>query len=289
MRQLKISKSITSRETRSLEKYFKDVSKYDPLTPDEEAELSRKIKEGDDNALAKLVKANLRFVISVAKQYQYQGLPLADLINEGNLGVIKAAERFDETRGFKFISYAVWWIRQSILQALAENSRIVRLPTNKINTLNKIKTALSGLTQEFEREPTNAEISAIIDESPEEVQKMMSIYERHESIDAPVNKENNDTSLKNLLEDKNIVGPDTKLTKDESLKKDIDEVLKEIPETHREAIKLYYGIGNNRKMSFDEIGKKLGISSERARQVKNLGIRKLKSKALSKKLIPYLA
>lgn len=242
MRQLKITKSITNRESQSLEKYLQEIGKVDLLTPEEEVDLARRIKEGDQEALEKLTKANLRFVVSVAKQYQNQGLSLSDLINEGNLGLIKAAQRFDETRGFKFISYAVWWIRQSILQALAEQSRIVRLPLNKVGSLNKINRAFSELEQEYEREPSAEELADLLDISSDEVETTLGVAARHVSMDAPF-VDGEDNSLLDVLENNKIPGTDTQLEYVESLRGEIERSLGTLTERQCDVVKLYFGIG----------------------------------------------
>ena len=253
MRQLKITKSITNRESQSLEKYLQEIGKVDLLTPEEEVELAKKIKQGDQLALEKLTKANLRFVVSVAKQYQNQGLSLSDLINEGNLGLIKAAQRFDETRGFKFISYAVWWIRQSILQALAEQSRIVRLPLNKVGSLNKINKAFSELEQEYEREPSPDELAEQLEIPTEEVETTLGVAARHVSMDAPF-VEGEDNSLLDVLENGGTPGTDTALEYAESLRREIERSLSTLTERQCDVIKLYFGIGVEHPMSLEDIG-----------------------------------
>jgi len=252
MRQLKITKSITNRESQSLEKYLQEIGREELITAEEEVRLARKIKEGDQNALDRLTKANLRFVVSVAKQYQNQGLSLPDLINEGNLGLIKAAKRFDETRGFKFISYAVWWIRQSILQALAEQSRIVRLPLNQVGSLNKISKAYSKLEQEFEREPSPEEISKILEIPMEKVSDTMRVSGKHVSMDAPF-VQGEDNSLLDVLENSDSPRADHFLM-NESLQREIDRSLSTLTEREREVIKLFFGIGMNHGLTLEEIG-----------------------------------
>ena len=242
MRQLKITKSITNRESQSLEKYLQEIGKVDLLTPEEEVDLAKRIKSGDQIALEKLTKANLRFVVSVAKQYQNQGLSLSDLINEGNLGLIKAAQRFDETRGFKFISYAVWWIRQSILQALAEQSRIVRLPLNKVGSLNKINKAFSKLEQEYEREPSAEELADILEIATDEVETTLGVAARHVSMDAPF-VEGEDNSLLDVLENNNTPKTDSQLEYMESLRNEIERSLCSLTDRQKDVIKLYFGIG----------------------------------------------
>lgn len=287
MRQLKITKSITNRESQSLEKYLQEIGKVDLLTPEEEVELAKRIKQGDQSALEHLTKANLRFVVSVAKQYQNQGLSLSDLINEGNLGLIKAAQRFDETRGFKFISYAVWWIRQSILQALAEQSRIVRLPLNKVGSLNKINRAFSELEQSFEREPSADELAAQLDMATEEVETTLSVAARHVSMDAPF-VDGEDNSLLDVLENPHVVNTDRNLEYIESLRKEIERSLSTLTDRQCDVIKLYFGIGIEHPMSLEDIGDKFGLTRERVRQIKDKAINKLRSANRSKLLKHYL-
>jgi RNA polymerase primary sigma factor len=287
MRQLKITKSITNRESQSLEKYLQEIGKVDLLTPEEEVDLAKKIKEGDQEALERLTKANLRFVVSVAKQYQNQGLSLSDLINEGNLGLIKAAQRFDETRGFKFISYAVWWIRQSILQALAEQSRIVRLPLNKVGSLNKINRAFSELEQEFEREPTPEELAELLDIPSEEVETTLGVAARHVSMDAPF-AEGEDNSLLDVLENNSSPDTDAGLEYVESLRTEIERSLSTLTDRQYDVIKLYFGIGIEHPMSLEDIGDKFGLTRERVRQIKDKAINKLRSTSKSKLLKNYL-
>ncbi len=287
MRQLKITKSITNRESQSLEKYLQEIGKVDLLTPEEEVDLAKKIKEGDQEALEKLTKANLRFVVSVAKQYQNQGLSLSDLINEGNLGLIKAAQRFDETRGFKFISYAVWWIRQSILQALAEQSRIVRLPLNKVGSLNKINRAFSELEQEFEREPSSDELAELLEIPTEEVETTLGVAARHVSMDAPF-VDGEDNSLLDVLENTSTPDTDKSLEYLDSLRKEIERSLSTLTERQMDVIKLYFGIGIEHPMSLEDIGDKFGLTRERVRQIKDKAINKLRSASRSKLLKHYL-
>ena len=287
MRQLKITKSITNRESQSLEKYLQEIGKVDLITAEDEVDLARRIKEGDQEALEKLTKSNLRFVVSVAKQYQNQGLSLSDLINEGNLGLIKAAQRFDETRGFKFISYAVWWIRQSILQALAEQSRIVRLPLNKVGSLNKINKAFTQLEQEFEREPTAEELAEILDTNVDEVINTMGVAARHVSVDSPF-QEGEEGSLLDVLPDPNAKNTDIKLEYRESLSKEIERSLSTLTERQREVIKLYFGIGMEHTMSLEDIGEKFALTRERVRQIKDKAISKLRANSRSKLLKAYL-
>lgn len=287
MRQLKITKSITNRESQSLEKYLQEIGKVDLLTPEEEVDLAKRIKQGDQIALEKLTKANLRFVVSVAKQYQNQGLSLSDLINEGNLGLIKAAQRFDETRGFKFISYAVWWIRQSILQALAEQSRIVRLPLNKVGSLNKINKAFSELEQEYEREPSPEELADTLEIPTEEVETTLGVAARHVSMDAPF-VEGEDNSLLDVLENNGTPNTDKALEYNESLRKEIERSLSTLTDRQCDVIKLYFGIGVEHPMSLEDIGDRFGLTRERVRQIKDKAINKLRSANRSKLLKHYL-
>ncbi len=287
MRQLKITKSITNRESQSLEKYLQEIGKVDLLTPEKEVDLAKRIKQGDQIALETLTKANLRFVVSVAKQYQNQGLSLSDLINEGNLGLIKAAQRFDETRGFKFISYAVWWIRQSILQALAEQSRIVRLPLNKVGSLNKINRAFSQLEQEFEREPSSEELATILEISADEVETTLGVAARHVSMDAPF-VDGEDNSLLDVLENPNTPGTDAGLEYLDSLRREIDRSLGTLTDRQADVIKLYFGIGVEHPLSLEDIGDRFGLTRERVRQIKDKAINKLRSASRSKLLKHYL-
>jgi len=287
MRQLKITKSITNRESQSLEKYLQEIGKVDLLTPEEEVDLAKRIKQGDQIALEKLTKANLRFVVSVAKQYQNQGLSLSDLINEGNLGLIKAAQRFDETRGFKFISYAVWWIRQSILQALAEQSRIVRLPLNKVGSLNKINKAFSELEQTFEREPSPEELAELLEISTDEVETTLGVAARHVSMDAPF-VEGEDNSLLDVLENNTMPGTDSHLDYADSLRREIERSLGTLTDRQADVIKLYFGIGVEHPMSLEDIGDKFGLTRERVRQIKDKAINKLRATSRSKLLKTYL-
>jgi len=287
MRQLKITKSITNRESQSLEKYLQEIGKVDLITMEEEVSLAKRIRQGDQVALEKLTKANLRFVVSVAKQYQSQGLTLSDLINEGNLGLIKAGQRFDETRGFKFISYAVWWIRQSILQAIAEQSRIVRLPLNKVGSLNKINKAFSALEQEFEREPSSDELAELLDISPDEVKTTIGIGGRHVSIDAPFN-EGEDNSLLDVLENTNATKTDHGLVYNDSLSREIERSLSTLTDRQKEVIKLYYGIGMEHPVSLEDIGAKFALTRERVRQIKDKGLIKLRGSTRNKLLKSYL-
>lgn len=287
MRQLKITKSITNRESQSLEKYLQEIGKVDLLTPEEEVDLAKRIKQGDQEALERLTKANLRFVVSVAKQYQNQGLSLSDLINEGNLGLIKAAQRFDETRGFKFISYAVWWIRQSILQALAEQSRIVRLPLNKVGSLNKINRAFSELEQEYEREPSVEELATLLEIPTEEVETTLGVAARHVSMDAPF-VDGEDNSLLDVLENSNSPKTDQHMEYEMSLRQEIERSLSTLTDRQCDVIKLYFGIGVEHPMSLEDIGEKFGLTRERVRQIKDKAINKLRSASRSKLLKHYL-
>ncbi len=286
MRQLKISKQITNRESQSLDKYLQEIGKVDLLTPDEEVELAKRIREGDQMALEKLTKANLRFVVSVAKQYQNQGLSLGDLINEGNLGLIKAAQRFDETRGFKFISYAVWWIRQSILQALAEQSRIVRLPLNRVGSLNKISKTFSELEQRFEREPSPDELADVLEVSTSEVVDTMKISGRHVSMDAPF-VQGEENSLLDVLENDTEQTPDNELMND-SLRREVQRALSTLTQREADVISLYFGLNGEHSMTLEEIGEKFNLTRERVRQIKEKAIRRLRHTSRSKALKPYL-
>lgn len=286
MRQLKISKQITNRESQSLDKYLQEIGKVDLLTPDEEVELAKRIKEGDQIALERLTKANLRFVVSVAKQYQNQGLSLGDLINEGNLGLIKAAQRFDETRGFKFISYAVWWIRQSILQALAEQSRIVRLPLNRVGSLNKISKTFSELEQKYEREPSPDELADVLDVTSSEVVDTMKISGRHVSMDAPF-VQGEENSLLDVLENDTDPTPDQGLIND-SLRKEVQRALSTLTQREADVISLYFGLNGEHSMTLEEIGEKFSLTRERVRQIKEKAIRRLRHTSRSKALKPYL-
>lgn len=286
MRQLKITKSITNRESASLDKYLQEIGREELITAEEEVILAKKIKDGDQRALEKLTRANLRFVVSVAKQYQNQGLSLPDLINEGNLGLIKAAKRFDETRGFKFISYAVWWIRQSILQALAEQSRIVRLPLNQVGSLNKINKAYSKLEQEFEREPSAEELADILDIPIDKVADTMKVSGRHVSMDAPF-ANGEESSLMDVLVNHDSPRADMGLI-NESLSKEIDRALSTLTERERDVVKLFFGIGLNHGLTLEEIGDKFDLTRERVRQIKEKAIRRLRHSSRSKLLQQYL-
>lgn len=287
MRQLKITKSITNRESQSLEKYLQEIGKVELISPEEEVKLARQIKQGDQRALDRLTKANLRFVVSVAKQYQNQGLSLPDLINEGNLGLIKAAQRFDETRGFKFISYAVWWIRQSILQALAEQARIVRLPLNKVGLNNRIQKAYSQLEQEYEREPSAEELADVLKMDLEEVSATLGISARHVSMDTPL-ADGEENTLLDVLENPNAEKTDAELDHQQSLKTEIDRSLKALTDRQKEVICYFFGIGVDHPLSLEDIGEKFNLTRERVRQIKDKAITKLRTTNRCKQLRPYL-
>jgi RNA polymerase primary sigma factor len=287
MRQLKITKSITNRESQSLDKYLQEIGKVELIKPDEEVQLAMRIREGDQLALDRLVKANLRFVVSVAKQYQNQGLTLPDLINEGNLGLIKAALRFDETRGFKFISYAVWWIRQSILQSLAEQSRIVRLPLNKVGLTNRISKAYQQLEQEYEREPTPEELANLLEISIEEVTATMSVGFRHVSMDTPLS-EGEDGTLMDMMENPNAERTDEKLVHHESLRMEIERSLQTLTDRQKDVVCYFFGIGIDHPLSLEDIGERFHLTRERVRQIKDKAITKLRSTNRSKHLRFYL-
>ena len=286
MRQLKITKQVTNRETASLDKYLQEIGKVDLITAEEEVELAQRIKAGDQIALEKLTKANLRFVVSVAKQYQNQGLTLPDLINEGNLGLIKAAQRFDETRGFKFISYAVWWIRQSILQALAEQSRIVRLPLNKIGSINKINKTYAFLEQAHERQPSAEEIAKELDMTINDVKESLKNSGRHVSMDAPL-VEGEDSNLYDVLNIGESPNPDRTLLH-ESLRTEIERALETLTPREADVVRLYFGLGNQHPMTLEEIGETFDLTRERVRQIKEKAIRRLKHTTRSKILKTYL-
>mgnify|MGYP005695536217 FL=1 len=286
MRQLKITKSITNRESQSLDKYLQELGREELITAEMEVELAQKIKQGDQIALEKLTKANLRFVVSVAKQYQNQGLTLPDLINEGNLGLIKAAQRFDETRGFKFISYAVWWIRQSILQALAEQSRIVRLPLNQVGSLNKINKAFSRLEQEFERPPSSDELATALELTEEKVKDTMKISGRHVSVDAPF-VDGEDNSLLDVMVNNDSPKADLELMR-ESLQREIERSLSTLNDREKDVVMLFFGIGKKHGLTLEEIGSKFDLTRERVRQIKEKAIRRLRHNSRSKLLKAYL-
>ncbi|MEO7265738.1 MAG: RNA polymerase sigma factor RpoD/SigA [Ferruginibacter sp.] len=287
MRQLKITKSITNRESQSLEKYLQEIGKVELITPEEEVKLAVLIKRGDQAALEKLTKANLRFVVSVAKQYQNQGLTLPDLINEGNLGLIKAAQRFDETRGFKFISYAVWWIRQSILQALAEQSRIVRLPLNKVGLTNRISKAYSQLEQEYEREPTPEELAFFLDIDTEEVAATLGVAARHVSMDQPL-ADGEDSTLIDVLINKDAKQTDNELAVNVSLNIEIERSLSTLTERQKEVIRYFFGLGMDHPLSLEDIGDRFSLTRERVRQIKDKAITKLRTTSRCKLLRGYL-
>jgi len=286
MRQLKITKQVTNRESKSLDKYLQDISKIDLITAEEEVELAQRIKQGDQKALERLTTANLRFVVSVAKQYQNQGLKLPDLINEGNAGLVKAAKRFDETRGFKFISYAVWWIRQSILQALAEQSRIVRLPLNKIGSINKINKAYSHLEQLHERPPSPEELAKELDMTVSDVKQSLKNAGRHVSMDAPL-KEGETSNLYDVVRSGESPNPDKELMH-ESLTLEITRALETLSQKEADVISLYFGIGDQQPMSLEEIGETFDLTRERVRQIKEKGIKRLRQNSRSKILKSYL-
>jgi RNA polymerase primary sigma factor len=287
MRQLKITKSITNRESQSLEKYLQEIGKVELISPEEEVKLARLIKQGDQRALDRLTKANLRFVVSVSKQYQNQGLSLPDLINEGNLGLIKAAQRFDETRGFKFISYAVWWIRQSILQSLAEQARIVRLPLNKVGLTNRIQKTYSRLEQEYEREPSTEELAEAMGMDMEEVSASMGISGRHVSVDTPLS-EGEENTLLDVLENPNAEKTDADLDYTQSLKTEIERSLTALTERQKEVICYFFGIGVDHPMSLEDIGERFCLTRERVRQIKDKAITKLKTTTRCNLLRTYL-
>jgi RNA polymerase primary sigma factor len=287
MRQLKITKSITNRESQSLEKYLQEIGKVELITAEEEVDLAMRIKQGDLKALDRLTKANLRFVVSVAKQYQNQGLSLPDLINEGNVGLIKAAQRFDETRGFKFISYAVWWIRQSIMQALAEQSRIVRLPLNKVGLTNRINKAFQQLEQQFEREPSVEELSELLDIGIEEIRATLSMSSRHVSVDSPLS-DGEESTLIDVLVNPNAESADEQIGHIDSLRQEIDRSLNTLTERQQEVLRLFFGIGVDHPMSLEDIGDRFGLTRERVRQIKDKAITKLRTTSRSKTLKTYM-
>ena len=287
MRQLKITKSITNRESQSLEKYLQEIGKVELISPEEEVQLAVQIRKGEQKAIDRLVKANLRFVVSVAKQYQNQGLSLADLINEGNLGLIKAALRFDETRGFKFISYAVWWIRQSILQSLAEQSRIVRLPLNKVGLTNRISKAFQQLEQEFEREPTSEELADLLDIEIEEVVASLNISTRHISMDSPL-VEGEENTLVDIMENSNAERTDVMLEHHESLRKEVERSLLILTDRQKDILCYFFGIGVDHPLSLEDIGERFNLTRERVRQIKDKAITKLKSTSRCKQLRVFL-
>lgn len=287
MRQLKITNKITSRESLALDKYLNDIGKIPMLSADEEAELARRIKQGDQAALEKLTKSNLRFVVSVAKQYQNQGLSLSDLINEGNVGLMKAARRFDETKGFKFISYAVWWIRQSILQAIVEYSRIVRLPLNKVGSYNKVNEAYLSFVQKFEREPTHEELAEILDMTPKEVSNMLKGNGRHLSVDAPLSGEDGDSTMLDVIAPEGSDSPDDSLMA-QSLKDEVKQGLSMLTPREVEVLSSYYGLGGKKSLTLEEIGELYGLTRERVRQIKERAIRRLRKSYNRNALKSYL-
>ncbi|HPQ21811.1 MAG TPA: RNA polymerase sigma factor RpoD/SigA [Saprospiraceae bacterium] len=287
MRQLKISKSITNRDSYTIDKYLSDISKIDILTTEEEAELARRIKSGDDNALFKLTQANLRFVVSVAKQYQNQGLSLSDLINEGNVGLMKAAKRFDETKGFKFISYAVWWIRQSILHAIVEYSRMVRLPFNKLNSYNKVNDAYVTFLQKYEREPTHEELAEILEMKTKDIANMLRGGLRHLSMDAPIGEEEGSISMIDLMADENFKSPDFELL-EESLRDELKMGMKLLSPREREILSSFYGLDGEKAKNLDEIAHIFGLTRERVRQLRDRALRRLRRSINKTQLITYL-
>jgi RNA polymerase primary sigma factor len=287
MRQLKISKSITNRESQSLEKYLQEIGKVEMISAEEEVQLAARIKQGDQRALERLTKANLRFVVSVSKQYQNQGLSLPDLINEGNLGLIKAAQRFDETRGFKFISYAVWWIRQSILQALAEQSRIVRLPLNKVGLTNRINKAFQQLEQQFEREPSVEELSELLDIDSDEIAASLGSSIRHVSMDSPLS-EGEESTLIDVMENPNAEKTDEQIGHIDSMKQEIERSLNTLTERQQEVLRFFFGIGIDHPMSLEDIGERFNLTRERVRQIKDKALTKLRNTSRSKHLKSYM-
>lgn len=287
MRKLAITASITQRESRAIEKYLQEINKVELLTPDEEVTLAKLIRKGDSSALERLTKCNLRFVVSVAKQYQNRGLPLDDLINEGNLGLIRAAQKFDETKGFKFISYAVWWIRQSIQQSLSEQARLVRLPSNKIEDLNKINQAFYELEQKYERDPTEEELADILKLDCDEIKKVRRLYGRHQSIDAPMSDSEDGYSLSDVLKCDEIEQADSELINKHSLRIELENSLAILNDREKEVVTLYYGIGNDIPLCLEDIGTVLGLTQERVRQIKDKAIRRLRTRG-SKVLKSFL-
>ena len=286
MRQVRITKSITNRDSKALEYYLKDINKIDQIGVDEEAELTQLIKNGDENALSRLITANLRFVVSVAKQYQNQGLSLSDLINEGNLGLIKAANRFDETRGFKFISYAVWWIRQAILHSLAEHSRMIRMPLNRVGDVSKIYKVFSQLEQEYEREPTIYEMSDLLDLKPTDISRVIAVSAKHKSIDAPL-LDGENSSLKEVIEDPASDQFERKLLMDESLSIELKDLLRCLNDRQQLIVQLYFGIGEKYAWSLEDIGLKIGLTRERVRQIKDKAVLKLRASSKTERLITF--
>lgn len=287
MRQLKITNKITTRESLALDKYLNDIGKINLLTPEQEAEMARRIREGDQEALEILTKCNLRFVVSVAKQYQNQGLSLSDLINEGNVGLMKAARRFDETKGFKFISYAVWWIRQSILQAIVEYSRIVRLPLNKVGSYNKVNEAFISFVQEFEREPTHDELAELLNMTPKEIANMLKGNGRHVSVDAPISGEDGDSTMLDTISSDENMSPDTSLM-EQSLKDEVQQGLSILSPREVEVLSAYYGLNGYKPLTLEEIGDLYGLTRERVRQIKERAIRRLRKSYNRNSLKSYL-
>jgi len=287
MRQLKITNKITARESLALDKYLNDIGKIPMLTAEEEAELARRIRQGDQQALEKLTKSNLRFVVSVAKQYQNQGLSLSDLINEGNVGLMKAAKRFDETKGFKFISYAVWWIRQSILQSIVEYSRIVRLPLNKVGSYNKVNEAYLSFVQKFEREPTNEELAELLNLNPKEISNMLKGNGRHVSVDAPMSGEDGDSTMLDVISNEGDLSPDETLM-EQSLKDEVMQGLAILSVREVEVLSSYYGLNGNKSLTLEEIGELYGLTRERVRQIKERAIRRLRKSYNRNALKSYL-
>lgn len=287
MRQLKITNKITSRESMALEKYLNDIGKIPLVSIDEEAELARRIRMGDEAALEKLTEANLRFVVSVAKQYQNQGLTLSDLINEGNVGLMKAARRFDETKGFKFISYAVWWIRQSILQSIVEHSRLVRMPLNKMGSYNKVNEAYIGFIQEFEREPSNEELGELLDMTPKEVSNMLRSNNRHVSVDANIGGEDSDATMLDLMVVEGETMPDQTLI-DESMREEVQQGLSILSDREKDVISAYYGLNQSNAWTLEEIGEAYGLTRERVRQIKERAIRRLRKSYNTEEMKSYL-
>lgn len=288
MRQLKIAKQVTNREALSLDKYLHEIGRVDLITAEEEVELAKRIKKGDKAALERMIKANLRFVVSVAKQYQNQGLSLPDLINEGNLGLIKAAQRYDDTRGFKFISYGVWWIRQAILQALAEQARIVRLPLNKIGSITRINKTYTKLEQEYQREPTPDEVAFLLETSSEIVEDALKVSSHHVSMDSPIHSaDDTGSNLYDVMYNEDSPSPDHRLMEN-SLKKEIDRSLSTLDEREADVLRYFYGLGGQRVHTLDEIGKEFGLTRERVRQIKEKTIKKMRNNFRNKLLRTYL-
>ena len=287
MRQLKITNKITSRESVALDKYLNDIGKISMLSADEEADLARRIRGGDEKALERMTEANLRFVVSVAKQYQNQGLTLSDLINEGNVGLMKAARRFDETKGFKFISYAVWWIRQSILQSIVEHSRIVRLPLNKVGSYNKVNQAYISFVQEFEREPSNEELGEILEMTPKEISNMLRSNTRHVSMDSPLGGEDSDATMLDVYVNVDDIAPDSELL-DESLREEVQQGLSILSDREKDVISAYYGLNEFKALTLEEIGELYGLTRERVRQIKERAIRRLRKSYNSPDMKSYL-